>query len=57
MVIFQVTEFNQPIIYEAHIGQKVIIGHISKTVNFHPIHLQFEEELHIWSLNSTTYYF
>ena len=28
----------------------------SKIVNFHPIHLKFEEELHIWSLNSTTNY-
>ena len=22
--------------------------------NFHPIHLKYEEELHIWSFNSTT---
>ena len=46
-----------PIIFEVHIGQKVNIGQISKIVNFHPIHLKFDEELHIWSLNWTTYYF
>jgi len=46
-----------PIIFEVHIGQKVNIGQISKIVNFHPIHLKFEEELYIWSLNWTTNYF
>ena len=35
--IFQVTEFNQPIIFEVNIGQKVNISQISKVVNFHPI--------------------
>ena len=29
----------------------------SKIVNFHPIHLMFEEDLHYRSLNSTTNYF
>ena len=32
--------------------QKVNIDLISKIVNFHPIHLIFEEDLHILSLNS-----
>ena len=32
-------------------------GGISKILNFHPIDLKFEEDLHIWSLNSTTNYF
>ena len=38
-------------------GQKVNLGQISKSLSFHPIDLIFEEELHIWSLNSTTNYF
>jgi len=38
-------------------GQKVNLGQISKILSFHPIDLIFEEELHIWSLNSTTNYF
>ena len=42
-----------PIIFEVNISQKDI-GRISKIVNFHPIALKFEEELHNWSLISTT---
>ena len=33
------------------------MDHISKIVNFYPIDLKFEEDLHIKSLNSTTNYF
>ena len=46
--LVQVTEFNQPFIFEVnmdhevHIGQNVNIGQISKNVNFHPIDLKFE---------------
>ena len=46
-----------PILFEVNIGKKVNIGWISKIVNFLPIHLKFEEELHIWSMNSTSNYF
>ena len=46
-----------PIIFEVNLDQMVNRDWISKIVNFHPIHLIFEEELHIWSLNSTTNYF
>ena len=47
-----------PIIFNVKIGQKVNnLGEVSKILNFHPIDLKFEEELHIWSLNSTTKYF
>ena len=46
-----------PIIFEVIISQKNNRGQISKIVNFHPIHLKFEYELHIWSLNSTSNYF
>ena len=42
---------------EVHISQTVNIGQISKIVNFHPIDFDFEEELHIWSMNSPTKYF
>ena len=52
-----VTEFKQPIIFEINIKQKVNIGRICKIVSFHPIDLKFEEDLHIWSLNSSTTYF
>ena len=38
-------------------GQNINIGQLSKIVNFHPIDLKFEEDLRIWSLNSTTNYF
>jgi len=46
-----------PNIFEVNLCQKDIIGRISKIVNFHPIELEFEEELYIWSFNSTTNYF
>ena len=50
--MFQVTEFNKPIIFEVNMDQKVIIGHISKIVNFHLIDLKFEKDLYITLLNS-----
>ena len=56
-IYISVTEFNQPIILEFHMRQKVNMGRIFKIVNFHPIDLKSEEEFHIWSLNSTTNYF
>ena len=40
-----------------HRPKVINLGGISKTLNFHPIHLKFEEDLHIRSLNSTTNYF
>ena len=44
------------IIFNVNIGQNNNIGQISKIVNFNPIDLKFEEELHIRSLSSTTNY-
>ena len=46
-----------PIISQVNRGQKINTGRISKIVNFHMIDLKFGEDLHIWSLNSTTNYF
>ena len=46
-----------PHIFEGNIGQQADTGLISKIVNYNPIDLKFEEELHIWSLNSTSVYF
>ena len=48
--------FQPPIIFEANIGQRVKIRPIYKIVHFHLIDLKFEEEWHIWSLNSSTNY-
>ena len=58
--ILQVTEFNQPIIFEVNIDQKVNIVPRSttkvvflKSSHFHLIDLKFEEDLYFRSLNST----
>ena len=52
---------NKPIVFEVNIDQKVNTVPRSTTkvvflkiLNFHPIDLKFEEDLHIRSLNSTT---
>ena len=46
--IFISRRWIQPaIIFEVNTGQKVNIDWVSKIVNFHPIDLKFEEDLHI----------